>query len=371
MADHSKIEWTDSTWTPIRARRDFNGMRSGERVPLTHIGWHCEHVSEGCRNCYAEGINRRLGTGLDFKPGHRKDIEIFLDEKMLLAPLKWKKPRMIFVASMTDLFADFVKDEWIDRVFAVMALCPQHRFQVLTKRARRMREYVAQRHSRNEVELAAERIKPSKDFPVSPKWCFEWPLPNTWLGISAEDQPNADERIPDLLQTPAAVRFVSLEPLLGAIAIWPWLHDSDCDLQEHGAAGTCTCSEPREDRVDWVIVGGESGRNARPMHPDWARSIRDQCQAAGVPFFMKQWGEWLIGEPGEEEYLTAFQDGSDFANISDGADIMLDAACEHRGAPNHLWKNYWASGDGHLLKRAGKKAAGRLLDGKRHDRMPT
>src|SRR5258708_16196189 len=126
MADRSAIEWTDATWTPIRARTD-------------NVGWHCEHVSEGCRNCYAEGINRRLGTGLSFKPALKPAL--FLDEKMLLAPLKWKKPRTIFVCSMTDLFADFVRDEWIDRMFAVMALCPQHRFQVLTKRAQRMREY--------------------------------------------------------------------------------------------------------------------------------------------------------------------------------------------------------------------------------------
>src|ERR1043166_3823667 len=134
MAANSKIEWTDASWTPIRARN----LKTGK------IGWHCEHVTSGCEFCYAENMNKRLGTGLSFKPGHRKDIQIFLDETMLLAPLRWKKPRMIFVCSMTDAFADFVKDEWLDKMFAVMALCPQHTFQVLTKRPERMREWSLQ-----------------------------------------------------------------------------------------------------------------------------------------------------------------------------------------------------------------------------------
>ena len=133
MADRSKIEWTDSTWNPIRARRRDNG----------HVGFHCEHVSEACRNCYAEGMNKRLFTGLDYKPGNRDQVEIFLDEKTLLQPLRGKRPRKIFVCSMTDLFADFVADEMIDRIFAVMALCPQHTFQILTKRPERMRKYIA------------------------------------------------------------------------------------------------------------------------------------------------------------------------------------------------------------------------------------
>lgn len=133
MAENSGIEWTGSTWTPIRARNKATGK----------VGWHCEHASDGCRFCYSEmQINRRFGTGLPFKPGHRKDIDLFLDEKMLTTPLRWKRGRMIFVCSMTDLFADFVPDEWIDQLFAVMALTPQHTYQVLTKRAFRMNLYV-------------------------------------------------------------------------------------------------------------------------------------------------------------------------------------------------------------------------------------
>ena len=119
MGERSKIEWTDASWTPIRARNRITGK----------LGWHCTHASPGCVHCYAEDMNRHVGTGLPFKPGHEKDIEVFLDETMLLTPLCWKRPRKIFVCSMTDLFADFVPDEWIDKMFAVMALTPQHTYQ--------------------------------------------------------------------------------------------------------------------------------------------------------------------------------------------------------------------------------------------------
>jgi protein gp37 len=128
MGDHTNISWTEATWTPVRARN----LKTGT------VGWHCEHVSEGCKRCYSEELNMKvragIGTGLPFKPGHRKDVEIFLDEKHLVKPLHWRRPRMVFTCSMTDLFADFVKDEWIDHIFAVMVLCPDHTFQCLTKR---------------------------------------------------------------------------------------------------------------------------------------------------------------------------------------------------------------------------------------------
>jgi protein gp37 len=256
MGEKSKIEWTDATWNPIRARQTVPGVAFKPK-----IGWHCEHVSEGCRNCYAETMNRRLGTGLDFKPGHRSDVEIFLDEKMLLAPLRWTKPRRIFVNSMTDTFAEFVKDEWLDRMFAVMALAARHTFQVLTKRPERMREFCTS----------------------------GWPLPNVWLGVSAEDQATADERIPLLLETPAAVRFVSLEPLLGPIDLF---HIEEPSGLTFNALSKKEGISFRGRGLDWAIVGGESGPHARPMHPEWARDIRDQCAAAATPFFFKQWGEW-------------------------------------------------------------------------------
>ncbi|HYK80103.1 MAG TPA: DUF5131 family protein, partial [Micropepsaceae bacterium] len=238
MAEKTGIEWTDSTWNPLRARNLATGK----------IGWHCEHASEGCRFCYAEGINKRRGTGLDFKPGHRADVEIFLDEKMLLAPLRWKKPRMIFVNSMSDTFAEFVPDEMIDRIFAVMASSARHTFQVLTKRPARMRKYLAgieaeaperlrqymevSREARQALtppmsepdpptpELRALYDRVDGEIPKLDEYHWrKWPLHNIWLGVSSERQQEADERIPDLLATPAAVRFVSLEPLLGPIAL--------------------------------------------------------------------------------------------------------------------------------------------------------
>jgi len=268
MGANTKIEWTNSTWSPIRARN----LKTG------NLGWHCERVSEGCKNCYSSSMNRRLGTGLDFKPGHRADVEIFLDEKMLLAPLRWKKPRRIFVNSMTDTFAEFVKDEWIDRMFAVMALAPQHTFQVLTKRPGRMQTYCCDPQSQRIWRLACNMGQPGRALSATlAKFGSPWPLPNVWLGISAEDQATADERIPLLLQTPAAVRFVSLEPLLGPI-----------DLVQCKAVTIETPGMEPAGCIDWAIVGSESGRSARPCDLSWVRSLRDQCESAEVPFFWKQ-----------------------------------------------------------------------------------
>lgn len=313
MGSQTKIEWSDATWTPIRSRNLATGK----------IGWHCETVSDGCRNCYSKSINKRLGTGLDFKPGHRKDIEVFLDETMLLAPLRWRKPRMIFVCSMTDLFADFVKDEWIDRMFAVMANCPQHVFQCLSKRSWRMRRYCCDIKTPARIwSLACEAIR-RPAIAGSP-----WPLKNCWLGVSAEDQETADVRIPDLLATPAAVRFVSYEPALGPVDFTPWLEgreDNGIDMTRPVGqrVGACVGWQPP---LDWVICGGESGPNARPMHPDWARDVRDQCKAAGAQFFFKQWGEYA---PADE-----------------------------------------ALADDLKMVRLGKRAAGRMLDGRTYDEMP-
>lgn len=272
MGDRSKIEWTDASWTPIRARRW--GLPEGEPdrgiMDGTKTGWHCEHVTDACRFCYAESINRRLGTGLDFKPGHRKDIETFLDETMLLTPLRWKRPRMVFVCSMTDLFADFVSDEMIDRMFAVMAMAPQHTFQVLTKRPKRMRDYIQSKCHKTPqwVEIEGARVL----LPYEGGWPTY-----IWLGTSVHDQASADEFVPLLLDTPAAVRFVSYEPALSY-----WYPESTPSLQE---GINCLYGSPK---LDWVIAGGESGPKARFADPAWFRSTRDQCKAANVRFFMKQ-----------------------------------------------------------------------------------
>ena len=337
MGEHSKIEWTDSSWNPIRARNRVAqvgdpGWRTG--LPGGKPGWHCEHVSEGCRNCYAESMNRRLGTGLDFKPGHRADVEIFLDEKMLLAPLRWKKPRRIFVNSMTDTFAEFVKDEWIDRMFAVMALCPQHTFQMLTKRPDRMRAYCAAIDAPARVwPLACEMGQPGRALSATLiKFGSPWPLPNVWLGVSAEDQATFEERRQPLRDTPAAVRFFSLEPLLGPI-------DASAAL----ATGL----------YHWVIVGGESGPHARPMHPQWCRDIRDQCAAAGVPYFHKQNGEFVGGEI----HLDLSFDGGELVQTGRHGRTAITRA--------HRFDDKTAA------VRVGKRAAGRLLDGIEHNGMPT
>jgi protein gp37 len=343
MAEQTAIEWTDATWTPIRARH----LKTGK------IGWHCVHKSDGCKFCYADGINRRLGTGLPFKPGHEKDIEIFLDEKMLLAPLRWKRPRMVFVCSMTDLFADFVREEWIDRMLAVMALCPQHTYQLLSKRPERMRDYL----KRLEEESIRDTVKRfAKAMPPHPWPKFNdmtFPLANAWLGTSCEDQSTADERIPDLLDTPAAIHFVSYEPALGPVDFRN-LRDGTYD-----ALTGCGDRERLHDwedtpALDWVIAGGESGPNARPAHPDWFRSVRDQCKAAGVPFFFKQWGEWApsYGDQSRER-LAVCRYGSAPFPIKAGENArqmdLLDR-CQ--------------------MVRVGKKAAGRLLDGVEHNEFP-
>jgi protein gp37 len=333
MGYPTDIEWTDASWNPIRARN----LKTG------NIGWHCEHVTTGCEFCYAEGFNKRFGTGLPFKPGHRADIEIFLDEDMLTLPLRWKKPRRIFVCSMTDVFADFVSGEWIDKMLAVMALCLQHTFQVLTKRPERMREYFLGKECYRDVHPLDDRydaINDAMNKLAPPHWCKRelqdyseegLPLPNVWLGVSCERQEEADARIPLLLQTPAAVRFISAEPLLGPIDLHDW-----CTRDWHPTMPPETTS-----CVDWVIVGGESGPHARSMHPQWARTIRDQCQAAGVPFFFKQWGayrpaDWPSSEVQEDEELR------------NAAVVVADQ----------------------YMERVGKKAAGHLLDGREWNEFP-
>lgn len=240
------------------------------------MGWHCEHASDGCRFCYSElQINRRFGTGLPYKPGHRKDVDLFLDEKMLEVPFRWRKPRMIFVCSMTDLFADFVSDEWIMAMFSVMAKTPHHTYQILTKRAQRMRAVLTD-WQRTGLTLR--------------EGCGAV-LPNVWLGISAEDQENYDARWSDLSETPAVVRFVSYEPAIGPLwlpAAWDVPH--------------------------WLICGGESGQGARYMQPEWARSIRDQCAAKGIAFFMKQM-------TGKKTYPRRF-DGAPVSKTDGGTSSM-------------------------------------------------
>jgi len=300
MGDRSAIQWTDASWNPVTG---------------------CLKVSPGCAHCYAERVAIRLwpsqypsismgprsdarlnelidrhGYEVGVAKAHEENLrpraftDVQCHEDRLDQPLRWKKPRKVFVNSMSDLFHEDVPDAFIDRVFAVMALAPRHTFQVLTKRAERMRDYM--------IALDRAIRIPTTTFP---RWRSEaeqilndrsdtktivthkWPLPNVWLGVSVENQRFADERIPLLLQTPAAVRFISAEPLLGAVDLSKWM------------PWRCGCRSVDEcfhnlQTLDWVIVGGESGKGARPSELAWYRSLRDQCNAAGVPFFLKQLG---------------------------------------------------------------------------------
>ncbi|EMM94327.1 phage protein Gp37/Gp68 [Leptospira interrogans serovar Zanoni str. LT2156] len=252
---NSKIEWTDHTWNPVTG---------------------CTKVSAGCRNCYAEKLSKR-------KFGEWKDrdfSEILLKEHKLKEPFSIRKPSKIFVNSMSDLFHKDVPDSFIDKVFGVMALNPKHTFQVLTKRPDRMLKYLTTENRASEVGEAAHSYVEvnwhNRNVKMPYEWrtdqwdgSVEWPLPNVWIGVSIEDQKTADERIPDLVRIPASIRFLSCEPLLGNI---------DLELGNYD--------------IRWVIVGGESGSNARPIHPSYVETIRDQCVGADVPFFFKQWGEW-------------------------------------------------------------------------------
>ncbi|WP_036010647.1 DUF5131 family protein [Bradyrhizobium yuanmingense] len=373
MADRSKIEWTDASWNPIRARN----LKTGK------VGWHCEHATTGCEHCYSEGFNKRLGTGLPYKPGHRKDIEIFLDEQMLTQPLRWKKPRKIFVCSMTDAFADFVTDDMLDKMFAVMALAPQHTFQVLTKRAGRMRRYLTNA-DQNEVArlgirspgftvnqriqaLVADYVKLAK-FQVNgfgPLYKEDWerakprlrplPLPNVWFGVSAERQPEANERIPELLATPAAVRFVSIEPMLERISLHALNLHTPRPLDALRGV-QCVPDDSPEGfhnepiaKLDQVILGGESGPKARPLHPLWVRDMRDWCKATDVAFFFKQWGEF-----------------SHIQTLDVRADDVSTRHWDHDPSVHRVDHGPLIA----FMRRVGKAKAGRLLDGVEHNEFP-
>jgi len=271
VSETTSIEWTGSTWTPIRA----------QRVGTGGVGWHCERVSPGCQNCYAERMNGWIGTGLGYKATARQAVKVFLDEKLLQRPLGWTRPRKVFVCSMTDLFADFVADE---QIFRVLDICVQahlqrgHTMQILTKRAARMATLVRRYLDEGRLCGAGPFCREQHGEGAHPA------LPaGIWLGVSVEDQQRADERIPVLMQVPAAVRWLSIEPLLGAVTI-------NCPGCERGVdahlapdQGGCPGSFP-----DWVVAGAESGPGARPMDEAWVRSLRDQCVAASVPFFYKQ-----------------------------------------------------------------------------------
>jgi protein gp37 len=426
MADGTHIEWTDATWNIITG---------------------CSVVSAGCKHCYAMKLAgtrlahhaSREGLTIATAAGPVWNGEVRFNGPWLLQPLDWSRPRRIFVCAHGDLFHEAVPDEWIDQVFAVMALAPQHTFQVLTKRAARMRSYLSDENVWPRIEVAARRIHLDLTGQQIAGKVLIGPLPHIWLGVSVEDQAAADTRIPDLMCTPAAIRWISAEPLLGKVDLrgwgaaaplpvpedapstwadyaWPewvpqqqreqiesfwaesygrgpkaWMRDNlqqrapatgatvglrllknwadvvpalSPEAEAHGRyihrwnnIGTVLLEDGRlfytgvgmgpgwlskwlqhDDtyvhRLHWVVVGGESGPGARPMNPQWARDLRDQCATAGVPFLFKQWGNWV--------------------SVSE-----VEGAGVHHTFP-----------DGRTVRHVGKKRAGRKLDGAEHNGFP-
>jgi protein gp37 len=300
----------------------------------------CSHAgSLGCDNCYAEAMSKRFGWHWGSPVFHPERLEI---------PLRWRKPRTIFVCSMSDLFHEQVEFTSILHVLRVMYECPQHTFLVLTKRPERLIQL--------EWDSMLKLASPNTEDGVE--------LPNLWLGVTVCNQQEADEKIPLLLQIPAAKRFVSIEPMLGAIDLLrigktdvgsiPWnvlkgeykrlsLFDGSCELIH-------------TEKLDWVICGGESGSKARPVHPDWVRSLRDQCVAADVPFFFKQWGEWITVEDWWEKPLSGHSECWLTTKGKMTTDGITATDEDFLGCENML--------------RVGKKLAGNLLDGKVWEQMP-
>jgi len=316
MSQNTGIQWTDATWNPIRG---------------------CSRVSEGCRNCYAEVVAARFsGPGQPYEGlarrtsngGSRWTGKIMFVEKHLADPLRWRTPSRIFVNSMSDLFHEGVTDEQLDMIFAVMALADRHTFQVLTKRPERQRDYISAPGLRERIAAAANAImRASKgtrgfDHALAHRFLWrscdsidpgpwanrlsgiaddQWPLPNVWLGVSVEDQAAANERIPLLLKTPAAVRFLSCEPLIAPVDLIPFLYD-----EFEGTSMPDFDSPVASNRgINWVIIGGESGANAQPCDTRWIRDIVEQCAGAGVAPFVKQLGAY----PVNGSYEMKLEDG--------------------------------------------------------------
>jgi protein gp37 len=345
------ISWTDATWNPIRG---------------------CSRVSPGCKNCYASKIARRFsGPGGPYEglvrinaAGQRTDEwngEIKFVADHLFDPLKWKEPRKIFVNSMSDLLHDNITDSVLDRIANVMVLAYWHTFQILTKRPQNfhrleaaIKKAIVANMELQEFGGMATRLEfRAVDMRRRDRVGWSFPLNNMHLGVSVEDQKTADARIPLLLQTPAAVRFISAEPLLGPVdlvELASFYEGSNRPLLRLNAfTGEHECGRqafgPQWGSLDWVIVGGESGAGARPMHPDWARSLRDQCNAAKVPFFFKQWGEFTSEQcPGVDVVLSELKPGQ----------------CVTSGVRGHHT----------LYTRVGTKAAGCKLDGVEHHEFP-
>lgn len=340
MGDGTGIEWTDSTWNPTTG---------------------CDRVSPGCDHCYALTTAKRMkamGVAAYQQDGDPRTsgpgFGLTMHASRLDQPIRWTRPRRIFVNSMSDLFHAKVTDEFIAEVWAVMALAGQHTFQVLTKRHGRLRSLLSSPEFPGLVQEAASRRDPSAVVTL--------PIPNVWVGVSVEDQQRADLRVPALLDTPAAVRFLSMEPLLGPV-----------DLVRSINVNPLAPYHFRPGGIDWIIVGGESGTGARPMHPGWVRHLRDQASAAGVAFLFKQWGNFAPVED-EPRYGDVWVLGTGYASM-----VVPDDRGEVGSMPTQPWHpgtagaepGKWDRYGDALVRPMHKKAAGRLLDGRTWDGYPS
>lgn len=299
MAD-TKIDWCDKVWNPVTG---------------------CTKIGAGCKNCYAERMFKRLGANPKAERYYGRTFgEVRTHPDLLDLPKRWKKPQRIFVNSMSDLFHADVPFSFVDEVIRTIRQTPQHTYIVLTKRAKRMSNYF--------TEMACV-----------PR--------NLIIGVSCSNQSEVDRDVPILLATPAACRCVSLEPLLGPVDMR--IEDEETGTLYNTLTGEFSGNDSTGPKINWVIVGGETGANARPMHPEWVRTVRDQCKEAGVPFFFKQWGEWL-------------------------PECQSDSA---RGAgslnPHDFWNGPFLCGPEYAGMRfwhPGPARAGHLLDGKAHREVP-
>jgi protein gp37 len=392
MSTNTKISWATKSWSPI-------------------LG--CERVSSGCDSCYAIRTVHRLAHNPSPKVGPLYvDLTESRDDRLdwtgdvrvlhgrLMDPLGWRKPERIFVNSQADLFHKDVPRYFIVRILAVMALAPQHTFLVLTKRHARMKSLMSEESL--QAEVRAEQCKMAADAGEPEPLPLLWPLRNLHLGVSVEDQHWADIRIPALLATPAAVRWISAEPLLGALDVRKYLHCPDCEYTDsgwfaypceaHGCekcghsahaggdgegcghpdpnTGWCECHHATEivpaGGLDGLVVGGESGPNARPMHPGWVRWLREQCDWFGVPFHLKQWGEWAPAPwKGEDGATHAFTGGRYMKD-----DVEVEHFMKIGHSPISSERNDETPDGAQGMRRVGKKAAGRELDGQTYDEYP-
>jgi len=367
MSTTSRIEWTDTTWNPLAG---------------------CSKVSQGCKNCYAMRHAQRLAanpnpkvsnaySGLVNGHGDWTGLVRLLPER-LSQPLHWRKPRRIFVNSLSDLFHPSVPFEFIARVFGIMAAAPWHTFQVLTKRPERAEaffQWIIDRWSLTDHVDANVALSLllcddlGRDWRVScDQEAQPWPLPNVWLGTSVENQDAADERIPYLLKCPAAVRFLSCEPLLGPVTLPPDLviDCPTCDgwgkTEPRGSIDCETCHGGGEVwRVHWLICGGESGPRARPMHPEWVHRLNNRCGVDGIPFFFKQWGAFRPSLPMEPATHGVFASGEVFR----AGELMYPDGEVARRLSQKLLCEEWQR-----MTQTSKREAGRLLWGREWNEMP-